>query len=254
MGDNPEALQQTTDGNITMGQEESKPEEAAPQTPPAEEKLADEVRLRQYTEQVLDTRQQELEAQEAEKKALQAELDALKKELSQTKTQLSEARSQTRTKDKQLSDAKDQIFRLQSTRKDITESEAVDAYRGLFGNVQRWVENRMKSILDDLDYGRLRSRPPPTQETRFASFMREAAKRGLDTDQSDPYHVVAVIMNYLCIVFFSKPFYCPLDDYEGDATLVFINDLETSLSRLPRGKAVLLKFGARQQTRLTKSI
>lgn len=237
MDDNPEALQQTADHSSTMGQEESKLEEAPAKTESIEEKLADEVRLRQYTEQVLDTRQQELEAQEMEKNSLQAELEALRKELSHTKTQLSEARGQTKTKEKQLSDAKDQIFRLQSTRKDITESDAVETYRVLCGNVQRWVENRMKAILDDLDYGRLRSRPPSAHATRFVSFMREAAKRGLDLDQSDAYHVVAIIMNYLCLVFFSKPFYCPLDDYEGDATLMFINDLETSLSRLPRGKA-----------------
>ena len=235
----PEAPQQEAEDNSTMGQEESKLEEATASTLTIEEKLADEVRLRQYTEQVLDTRQQELEAKEAERNALQAELDALKEQLSQTKTQLSEARSQAKVKEKQLSDAKDQIFRLQSTRKDITESEAVEGYRTLCGNVQRWVENRMKPILDDLDYGRLKTRPQTAQAARFVSFMREAAKRGIDLDQSDPYHVVAIIMNYLCLVFFSKSFYCPLDDYQGDGTLMFIEDLQASLSRLPRGKAAV---------------
>ena len=203
-----------------------------------EEELADEIRLRQYTEQVLDTRQLELEAEEEEKKALQAEVAALKKELSSTRDQLSEVRNQSRSRDKQLSDAKDQIFRLQPRGKDITESEAVDAYRTLCGNIQRWVDNRMKPILDDLDYGRLKVRPMPAQATRLVSFMREAAKRGIDLDQSDTYHVIAIIMNYLGLVFFSKSFYCPLDDYEGDATLAFVNELEVSMSRLPRGDSV----------------
>jgi hypothetical protein len=232
----PEATQQKAEDNSTMGQEESKVEETTASTVTIEEKLADEIRLRQYTERVLDTRQEELEAKEAERNALQSELDALKEQLSQTKTHLSEARGQAKIKEKQLSAAKDQIFRLQSTRKDITESEAVEGYRTLCGNVQRWVENRMKTILDDLDYGRLKTRPQTAQAARFVSFMREAAKRGIDLDQSDLYHVVAIIMNYLCLVFFSKSFYCPLDDYQGDGTLMFIEDLQASLSRLPRGK------------------
>ncbi|VUC24670.1 unnamed protein product [Clonostachys rosea] len=193
-------------------------------------KLEDETRLRQYTEQVLDSRQLELELAESK-------LEALRAELSEAHDQVTQAKGRSKSKEKQLSEAKDQIFRLQPQRKDVNEADAIDAYRLLCANVHRWVENRMKGILDELDGGRLRARPAPPQAVRFVSMMRETAKRGLALDQSDVYHVVAIIMNYLCMVFFSKSFYCPLDDYEGDATLTFIDELEASMARLPRDPA-----------------
>lgn len=225
--------------NENMGQEGSKMEDRSSTAPEStEQKLEDEIRLRKYTEDVLDGRQMELERQEVENQRLRSEIEELRKQLSDTQSHLSEARSQIVSKDRQLSDTKDQIFRLQPTRGTITEAEATEAYRGLCGNVQRWVENRLRPILDDLDNGRLVGRPPPSEASRFVSLMREAAKRGLNTDQSDIYHVIAIIMNYLCIVFFSRSFYSPLDDYEGDATSVFIDELETAMSRLPRGKTV----------------
>ncbi|KAG9258600.1 uncharacterized protein F5Z01DRAFT_632673 [Emericellopsis atlantica] len=202
-----------------------------------EGKLADEIRLRRYTEQVLDSRQLELESQQSEKRQMASEIEGLKRELAALQTQVHEARGQTKARDKQLADAKDQIFKLQPTRKDITEADAVEGYRLLCGNVQRWVDNRTRVILEDLDQGRLKGRPAPPQSARFVSFMKEAAKRGVDLDQSDGYHVIAIIMNYLCLVFFTKSFYSPLDDYEGDATLAFINDLESSMSKLPRDAA-----------------
>lgn len=237
-----EVLRDATDLDNDMGQEESKGEDFAHEEPFAAlgDKLADEVRLRRYTEQVLDTRQLELEASEAARHDLEAEVERLRGELSKAQGQLSDARGQSKTKERQLSDAKDHIFRLQPTRKDITESEAVESYRVLCGNIQRWADNRMKGILDDLDFGRLKIKTAPAQATRFVSFVREAAKRGLDLDQSDVYHVIPVIMNYLSLVFFSKSFYCPLDDYEGDATLAFIDDLGTTMARLPRGERIPL--------------
>lgn len=222
--------QRDGDEGQNMGQEGSKMEEEPLQTSnDMEQKLADEVRLRKYTEDVLDGRQMELERQEAENQRLRSQIEELRKELSDAQGEIS-------SKDRQLLDTKDQVFRLQPTRNSITEAEATEAYRTLCGNVQRWAENRLRVVLDELDSGRLVSRPPPSEAGRFVSLMREAAKRGLNTHQSDIYHTIAVIMNYLCIVFFSRSFYSPLDDYEGDATSVFIDELETSMSRLPRGK------------------
>lgn len=228
------------DAKDTMGQEESRIEEVPDEVTALKRKLADETRLRQFTEQVLDQRQLELQAKETEYQRLTAKLDALRNELANAQTQLNETRNQAMSKEKQLLEAKDQIFRLQPVRQDITESEAIEGYRTLCANVQRWVENRLKTILDDLDFGRLKTRPAPGQAGRFVSLMREAAKRGLSLDQSDEYHVIAIMMNYLCLVFFSKSFYCSLDDFEGDSTLTFIDDLETSMSRLPRGKIYIL--------------
>jgi DNA repair ATPase RecN len=225
------------DEDQEMAQQEPKTKDQPQQEGQSlEQRLADETRLRKFTEDVLDSRQMELERQEMHNEQLLSQLDELRKELSDVKEQLSEARSEIASKDNQISEVKDQIFRLQPTRRDITESEAVDAYRALCRNVQRWVDNQLKTILDDLDHGRLQTYSPPNQAGRFVSLMREAAKRGLSHDQSDTYHVIAVIMSYLCIVFFSKSFYSPLDDYEGDATCAFIDGLEATMSELPRGE------------------
>lgn len=235
-----------------MGQEVSRMEEELFQpSNEAERRLLDEIRLRKYTEDVLDGRQFELERQETENQRLRSEIEELRKELSDTRSQLSDARSQVSSKDRQLSDTKDQIFRLQPTHKNITEAEATEAYRALCGNVQRWVENRLRGVLDELDSGKLVSRPAPSEAGRLISLMREAAKRGLNTDQSDTYHIIAIIMNYLCMVFFSRSFYSPLDDYEGDATSVFIDELESSMSRLPREPAQCREWRSETLTALT---
>ncbi|KAI9163216.1 hypothetical protein HJFPF1_04817 [Paramyrothecium foliicola] len=195
-----------------------------------EAKLKEEIRLRQYTEEVLDSRQQELENQESENTQLRKKLEHLQKELS-------EARAQSKTKTKQLQDAKDQIFQMQPQRKDITDTEAHDMYKSLVGSVQRWVENRLKAILDDFETNRLRTRPSPVQATRFLSLLRESAKRCIMIDQADEYHVMAIIMNYIWHALYSKSFYCPLDDTEDNATLLWLDQLESSMSRLPRDVA-----------------
>jgi hypothetical protein len=231
-----------------MAEEEATTDNKTTQEPDLETKLKEEIRLRQYTEEVLDSRQQELETQESENVQLRKKIEQLKKELAETQNQLSEARSQCKTKGKQLQDAKDQIFQLQPQRKDITDSEAHDMYKSLVGNVQRWVENRMKPILEDFDSNRLKSRPNPTQATRLLTLLRESAKRCIMIDQADEYHVMAIIMNYLWHAFFARTFYCPLDETDGDATLTWIDELENSMSKLPRGEPWI--FACRVRTLL----
>ncbi|KAH7316593.1 hypothetical protein B0I35DRAFT_409779 [Stachybotrys elegans] len=210
-----------------IAQNESQVPMAPKEEPSLEAKLSDEIRLRRFTEHVLDSRQQELEKQENLNAQLSKKVEALEKELA-------EARNQAKNKNKQFQDAKDQIFTLQAPRKDITESEASEAYTSLLRNIQRWAENRMKPILDDFDAGRLRARPSPVQATRFVSLLREPAKRCVNISEADEYHVMAVIMNYVWVVFFSKSFYCPLDDSDSDATLMWIEEIESTMSRLPR--------------------
>ncbi|KAF7548084.1 hypothetical protein G7Z17_g7298 [Cylindrodendrum hubeiense] len=210
------APQEGPSNNADKGHDEVKIEELSSEKADLEIKLADEMNLRRFTENVLDSRQQELESQEA----------TLKKELADTQRQLTEARNQTKSKNKQLQDARDQIFRLQPLRNDITEAEAREAYKNLCGNVQRWAENRLKGALEDLDHGRLKTRPAPPQAARFVGLIREPSRRCLSVDQSDEYHVVGVIMNYLWLVLFSKSFYCPLDDSDSDGTVRWIDELE----------------------------
>ncbi|KAL3954663.1 hypothetical protein ACCO45_010226 [Purpureocillium lilacinum] len=247
------AHQPSKDGGAecSMAQNESKIERETPSTPAPEAQLADEIRLRRFTEEVLDTRQEELELQEAENKRLLKKLESLKKELADTQDQLIEARNQSKAKSKQLQDAKDQIFRLQPRRKDITESEAQEAYKRLCSNVQRWVENRLPGTLDDMEAGRLRSRPSGVHAGRFVSLIREPAKRCLGVHQSDEHHAIAVIMYYLWLALFSKSFYCPLDGSDDDATIIWIDELESTMSKLPRDTAHCREWRSETLTALT---
>lgn len=219
-----------------MTQDDSQADRQASPKPVLEGKLADEVRLRRFTEDVLDARQEELEHQESENKKLCKKMDALQRELAEAQQQLIEARNQAKAKAKQLQEAKDHIFHLQPRRKDITESEAQEAYKKLCGNVQRWVENRLPPVLDEMESGRLRSRPVGAPAARFAALIREPARHCLSAHQSDEHHVIAVIMYYLWLALFAKPFYCPLDGSDDDATVTWIDELESTMSKLPRGK------------------
>ncbi|KAF4509932.1 hypothetical protein G6O67_001866 [Ophiocordyceps sinensis] len=220
-----------------MTQDDSQADRQASPKPVLEGKLADEVRLRRFTEDVLDARQEELEHQESENKKLCKKMDALQKELAEAQQQLIEARNQAKAKAKQLQEAKDHIFHLQPRRKDITESEAQEAYKKLCGNVQRWVENRLPPVLDEMESGRLRSRPVGAPAARFAALIREPARHCLSAHQSDEHHVIAVIMYYLWLALFAKPFYCPLDGSDDDATVTWIDELESTMSKLPRDAA-----------------
>lgn len=192
--------------------------------------LNDERTLRTFTEQVLDCRQIELEVSEVENKRLLKKIDLLTKELSETRTQLLEARAHLKTKDRNLQEAGDQIFRLQSHRQDITESEAREAYKALCDKIQRWVENRLPLTLEGISSGNLK-KPSPAQAAKFLSLLREPAKRCLTIYHSDEYHIAAAISYYLWLAFFSKPFYCPLDDSTEDATILWIVEIESAMAK-----------------------
>lgn len=219
---------EASDGHDEVGSETLCSEKAA-----FKSRLVDEVKLRRFTETVLDHRQQELESQHRQ---MSSKLDTLKNELARTQRQLADACSQNKTTGKQLQEAKDHIFRLQPQRSDVTEAEAREGYKNLCGSVQRWVENRMSGVLDDLEEGRLSTRAAPSQASaRFVGLLREASRRCIGVDQSDEYHVIGVIMNYLWLAVFSKSFYAPLDDTPADDTLMWIDELEKQMSRLSRG-------------------
>ncbi|KAM0256419.1 hypothetical protein ACHAQJ_004944 [Trichoderma viride] len=197
-------------------------------------KLEDEVRLRHFTEEVLDSRQEELEVQEKENSKLSKKLESLQQELKEAQSQLAQARSQSNKKDKDAEETKSQSTRPSPKRRDITEAEAQEAYRSLCENVRRWVEYRIRPVLDDLARGQFRCQPSPAQSTRFVSLMREPATSCLNVWHSDEYHFMALIMQYLWLVFFTKSFYCPLDDADGETTAAWIDELESAISKLPR--------------------
>ncbi|KAM0231350.1 hypothetical protein ACHAP5_011087 [Fusarium lateritium] len=207
------------------------------QAPALEDRLASETHLRRFTENVLDSRQQEIENRESEKDRLAARVEALERQLAGTQRQLAEAQ--------------DQVFRLQPSRRDITESEARDAYRTLFGNVQRWVENRAGYVIEDLETGRLNGRAVPPGGSRLVTLLREQSRRCLNIGQSDEFHIMGAIMNYLHLTLFSKAFYCPLDDSEEDRTSMWIDGLESTMSRLPRDIAQCREWRSETLTALT---
>ncbi|GAB0136229.1 hypothetical protein EsDP_00004540 [Epichloe bromicola] len=202
--------------------EDTPPQETRPQKS-LDEQLQDERTLRRFTEQVLDCRQMELEIAEAENKRLLKKLDHLSRETLEIKAQL-------RTKDKNLRDAGDQIFRLQPHRQDITESEARETYKSLCNKVHRWVDNRLPATLEAVSAGQLK-KAPAQQAAKFLSLLREPGRRCLAVHHGDEYHVIAGIMYYLWLALFSKPFYCPLDDSGDDSTLSWIAGIETAMAK-----------------------
>lgn len=203
---------------------------------------ADDLRSKRIEQDASGSPQRDPNNEEIEKQQLTNESSELRKELGDVQRQLAETRKENKLKTEQLQEARDHIFHLQPRRRDITESEAQDAYKSLRDSVQTWVESRLSRILDDLDLGRLQTRPVPSLAIRFVTLIREPAKRCLKIDQSDEYHVMAVIMNYLSLVLFSKSFYCPLDDSDNERTLMWLNNLEETMSRLPRGIVPILSF------------
>ncbi|KAI1069690.1 hypothetical protein LB507_008468 [Fusarium sp. FIESC RH6] len=212
-------------------------EQASSQVHGLEDRLTSETHLRRFTETVLDSRQQEIEDREMEKDELALRVETLQQQLTSTQRQLAEAQ--------------DQVFRLQPRRKDITESEAKDAYKTLVGNVQRWVENRAGPVIDDLESGRLATRAVPPEGSRLATLLREQSRRCISVSQTDEFHIIGAIMNYLHITMFSKSFYCPLDDGEDGGTSTWIDELENTMSRLQRDVAQCREWRSETLTALT---
>ncbi|KAF4595201.1 hypothetical protein GQ602_000814 [Ophiocordyceps camponoti-floridani] len=193
------------------------------------QKSTQDSRLHRFHEQVIDARQAELQHQERENQKLNRKLDSLKRELA-------DARSQSKSKTKQLQDARDHILRLQPRRRDISEAEAQEGYKQLCGKVQRWVQNWIAAVLDHFEAARLGARPLAGLAARFASLIREPAKRWLGAHEAEEHHVIAVIMYHLWLAFFSKSFYCPLDGSSDEATIRWIDELQKTMSRLPRAR------------------
>ncbi|KAF4435406.1 hypothetical protein F53441_13508 [Fusarium austroafricanum] len=218
MGPETEAIARHESNNRQA--EDTTTKQGSSHTPALQDRLASETHLRRFTENVLDSRQQEIENRETEKGKLAVQVESLRRQLASTQRQLAEAQ--------------DQIFRLQPRRRDITETEAREAYKTLVGNVQRWVENRAAYGIEDLEIGRLNARAASPEGLRLVTLLREQSRRCLSVAQSDEFHITGVIMNYLHLTLFSKSFYCPLDDAEDDGTSRWIDELEITMSRLPR--------------------
>ncbi len=138
----------------------------------------------------------------------------------------------------QLAQAREHIFRLQSPRTDITETEAAEAYSALYANVTRWVQNRLDPILRALSENRLGTPPKPDSEATppLLGLVREPAHGWLQASESDEAHVIAIIMEFLRSTIFARAFYCPLTDLPEDMAVLFIDEIVENMARLPRGK------------------
>jgi hypothetical protein len=209
-----------------------------------EARLYREIELRMFAEDVVDDRQRELEDIESENERLSddrnnltAEVLGLREQLDDLRQRFKETEQYGQTTAQQLKDARDHIFRLQPRRREITETEAQEAFKNLFDKVQRWVQNRLTPILDELDGGVLKNRPVHMENAnRLLSLVREPAKHCFTTNESDEYHIIALIMQYLCSHLFNKSFYCPLESKSGERTAEFIDEIVLAMRQLPRGE------------------
>jgi hypothetical protein len=234
---------------------------------------------RRFQDDIIDQRQAELQAAEsraskeiqlAEKKSrqeiskakgkvkevedliatLQVSLEEHQRENRRLEQELKEARLRLKKRDenskqvtRQLQDAQDHIFRLQPRRTMVTETEAEQEFEELYNGIVRWVQNRLDGILNELDDGHLQNRTCPADEAnRILSFTCARAREDFLSDQSDEYHVTAIIMQYLCVRMFSTDFYCTLDypTQDGkpseDLTMATIIRIGKAMSRTDRGR------------------
>ncbi|KAH8169865.1 hypothetical protein LIA77_10409 [Sarocladium implicatum] len=193
-----------------------------------EARFSDERKLRQYTEKVLDKRQEELEAEETQVVRLSHTIRKLKAELREANGQLDAAKAHLEKQSMQLDQVKDHVFRMKPRRDELTENEAKSLYADLCKGIRRWVDSRMSS-LDTTGGVRVGGTPGALQASRLVSLLRESGRRCIDVDQSDEYHVFAIVMNYLWLALFSRFFYCPLDDAEDGSVQVWMERLEQSM-------------------------
>lgn len=205
------------------------PGNMAPRLQELEARLSDELKLRRYTERVLDKRQEELELKEAKLLHLSQTVQRLKRELHDARNQLDSTKIQLQARSTQLNEVRDQVFRLQPARSEITESEAKSLYQNLCKSIQRWVESRMSS-LDSMGGARVGTMPGALQAYRLVALLRESARRCIDVDQSEEFHVFAIIMNYIALGLFSRSFYSPIDESNDNATQLWIDKIEEAMS------------------------
>ena len=185
---------------------------------------------------------------------LQKELNQAKSRLRRKEEELKQQQARVQNVATQLSSAQDHIFRMQPRRNLITETEANEQFENLFNTVQGWVDSRLERILIELDEDKLKERPCPYERAkRLLTFTQLRAREDFGSNRTDEYHVIAVIMLYLCHQIFNKDFYCPLDvqkDPAGteDQTLSIIRRIENAMGNTDRGE---FPMAERQPSALT---
>lgn len=156
-------------------------------------------------------------------------LDSRQEEIHDLERKLAQAQEE-------LSRAQDHIFRLQPQRIEITESEATRRFEAIISQTTTWVMNMLDPILQDLDSGVLEDLIPPKRGgERIFSLMHDAAKDNYRIQDSDEYHFVAIIMQYLLQHILDRPFYCsPTEDPRENGEKLFIDGVFAAMVRLPR--------------------
>jgi hypothetical protein len=231
------------------------------------EKRIQELELHaKWQEEILDERQDEI--QQTEKKArlevskatdkvkeaekwtnttlkptvegYQTEIKKLNQELVELKLRFKKHEETSQKTSEQLHDAQNHIFRLQPRRTQITETEAQEEFEDLYNGIQRWVENRLEGILNEMDDGYLQKRTCAAEDAKQILRLTGArAREDFASDQSDEHHVIAIIMEYLCRHVFQKDFYCPLGPGQApttseDPTIATIKMIENAMSKADR--------------------
>lgn len=177
----------------------------------------------------------------------------LNQEIKDLKSRIKKKEETSKKVSEQLHDAQNHIFRLQPRRTQITDTEAQEEFEDLYNGIKRWVENRLEGILNQLDDGYLQTRTCPAEDAkRILILIGARAREDFASDQSDEYHVVAIIMEYLCRSIFHRDFYCSLGPGQTpttseDQTIATINMIEKAMSRADRGR----KYHFSAEARLT---
>lgn len=202
------------------------------------EKHALEARLREEEQSRLDAEQWRRHADKTVDER-QADIEKLAEIVRQREASNGDLEAKVQEVEEQLRLARDHIFRLQPQRTEITETEAAASFQVLYENVRRFVQNRLQRILSDLDSGVLENHTPRHlgDGTNLLDLVRGSARTWFEARESDEFHVIAAVMEYLRRVIFDKPFYCPLGSAEEnrDRTIQLIEKTAASMAKLPRG-------------------
>jgi hypothetical protein len=139
----------------------------------------------------------------------------------------------------ELRDARDLIFRLQPSHQHITHNEAQTKYKALCESVASWIDYKFGDNFTD---------DPVARKNLNLKYDIKYAKELLDRTtpsaryfyklkDSDEYHIISCVMNFLLLEILSKVFY----GAASDGAIAFLDLLERSMGCLEprRGKRIL---------------
>lgn len=172
---------------------------------------------------------------------LEEELSQSKTSLKTTKPQFEESQStcgimqdRINALGEELNETREQVFRLQPFRENITQSDALADYIAICHSVKSWIGTRLNSALDA---GRIIGTKLHLPLARkLISLMTDSGINGTVYLETDEHNIIAIVMQFLRIEIFEKEFYGAVDDGHMD----FLFHIEKNMRNLNprRGKVI----------------